>query len=189
MTGIAVEEIDANGLPPLLDTIEVIYRLAFNEDRATSARFRQRLVREAEPFPGFQFRGAFDGADLVGFIYGYHLQIANWWPQMILPALRAVGQDHWLDDCFELVEFAVDPARQGEGIGRRLYDALFAKVTEPRALLGTDPPPTAAHRLYSGRGWITILDDWHITPEDPETHIIMALDRSGQTGAGSVSAT
>jgi GNAT superfamily N-acetyltransferase len=77
-----------------------------------------------------------------------------------------------------LVEFAVDPGHQGQGIGRRLYDALFAGVTEPRALLGTDPPPTPAHTLYSRRGWVTILDDWHITPDDPEAHIVMGLDRT-----------
>ncbi len=187
--GITIERIAADAIDAQLGTIELIYRLAFKEDRATSGRFRQRLAEEARSFPGFQFHAALDGEELVGFIYGYHLQRTNWWPQMILPALREAGQDHWLDDCFELVEFAVDPARQGTGIGSRLYDALLAGVTEPRALLGTDPPPTAAHSLYRKRGWITILDDWHITPDDPDTHIIMALDRTRRGESGSGTAT
>jgi hypothetical protein len=80
------------------------------------------------------------------------------------------------------VEFAVEPLQQGRGIGSQLYDALFAGVVEPRALLGTDPPPTAAHTLYTNRGWVTVLDDWHITPDDPEAHIVMGLDRGEDPG-------
>lgn len=180
MTDISLAALDATTLEPHLDAIEVLYRLAFEEDRATSARFRRRLVEEAGTFPGFRFLLALDGEEPAGFIYGYHLQPENWWPQMILPSLRAVGQEHWLEDCFELVEFAVEPGRQGGGIGGRLYDKLFAEVSEPRALLGTDPPPTVAHHFYTKRGWITILEDWHITPDDPETHIVMALDRTAR---------
>ncbi len=180
MTSVTVVNLDAESLVECLDAVELLYRLAFAEDRSTSARFRQRLVEEARMFPGFRFLLAQDGTEPVGFIYGYHLQPDNWWPQMILPALRAAGQEDWLDDCFELVEFAVAPDRQGEGIGSQLYDALFATVEEPRALLGTDPPPTAAHRLYTKRGWITVLDNWRMTPDDPETHIVMGLDRTRQ---------
>ncbi len=185
---VTIERIAAERVRDHLDQVELIYRLAFHEDRTTSARFRNRLISEAATFPGFQFHAAYDGDDLIGFIYGYHLQPTNWWPEMILPSLREAGQEHWLDDCFELVEFAVDPSRQGSGVGGRLYDTLFAEVTEPRAMLGTDPPPTVAHTLYTRRGWITILDDWHITPDDPEAHIVMALDRSQivDTGADAV---
>lgn len=179
MSEITVATLDARGLGPHLDAIELLYRLAFAEDRATGRRFRERLADEARSFRGFRFLLARDGAEPVGFIYGYRLDPANWWPQMILPSLREAGQEHWLDECFELVEFAVDPARQGEGIGGRLYDDLFATVTEPRALLGTDPPPSTAHHLYRKRGWVTILDNWRITPDDPETHIVMGLDRAG----------
>jgi GNAT superfamily N-acetyltransferase len=182
---VSIEQLDAPDVKSHGDSIELIYRLAFAEDRATSARFRQRLDREAATFPGFRFHAAFDNGELVGFIYGYHLQRSNWWPRMILPALAAAGQDHWLENCFELVEFAVDPDRQGQGIGSRLYDALFSGVTQPRALLGTDPPPTPAHTLYTRQGWVTILDDWHISPNDPEAHIVMALDRTGHSGESS----
>jgi GNAT superfamily N-acetyltransferase len=179
---VTIEQLDGADVKSHGDAIELVYRLAFAEDRATSARFRQRLEREAATFPGFTFHAALNDDALVGFIYGYHLQQSNWWPQMILPALTAAGQAHWLDDSFELVEFAVTPDLQGQSIGGRLYDALFANVSEPRALLGTDPPPTPAHTLYSRRGWVTILDDWHIRPDDPEAHIVMALDRTANPG-------
>jgi GNAT superfamily N-acetyltransferase len=182
---ISIQQLDAAEAKSHGDAVERIYRLAFAEDRATSARFRQRLERESATFPGFRFHAALENETVVGFIYGYRLQRSNWWPQMILPALTAAGQDHWLDDCFELVEFAVAPDLQGKGIGGRLYDALFAGVSEPRALLGTDPPPTPAHMLYSRRGWVTILDDWHITPDDPEAHIVMALDRTADPAKSS----
>jgi GNAT superfamily N-acetyltransferase len=176
---VTIERLGADEVTLHGDAIELVYRFAFAEDRATSARFRQRLDREAATFPGFQFHAAFDDGEVVGFIYGYRLQRSNWWPQMILPALTAAAQDHWLDDCFELVEFAVVPHHQGRGIGSRLYDALFAGVLEPRALLGTDPPPSTAHTFYSRRGWIPILTDWRRSPGDPDAHLVMGLDRTG----------
>lgn len=173
---VAVTPLSTDELVDQLDGIERVYALAFEEDEVTTRRFRNRLVTEARTMPGFRFHAALRSNEVMGFIYGYHLQATSWWPQLIRPSMEAHGVAHWLDDAFELVEFAVLPNQQGTGIGRALYEALFADVTEPRALLGTDSPPTPAHRFYTRRGWQVLVPDWRHSPDDEDTLIIMGTD-------------
>lgn len=172
----SVHRLPPDSLAPYLDDIERIYRQAFAANGATSRRFRQRLVQESQTLAGFRFFLAEDEHGVAGFIYGYHLEPTNWWPTMIRPVMLVAGLDDWLDDAFELVEFAVDPERQQQGTGGRLYAALIATVTEPRVLLGTDPPPTIAHHFYTHRGWTTLIPEWRHSPDDADYHLIMGLD-------------
>jgi GNAT superfamily N-acetyltransferase len=180
---VTVRSLLVEDLADHLDAVERVYALAFDEDAATSRRFRNRLATEARSMPGFQFNLASEQDEAVGFIYGYQLQLSDWWAHLIRPAMAEANVAYWLDDAFELVEFAVVPNRQGRGIGAALYDALFANVTEPRALLGTDPPPTPAYRFYARRGWQVLLPDWRHSPDDADSLIVMGLDRQTlQTG-------
>ena len=58
----------------------------------------------------------------------------------------------WFDDAYELVEIAVLPSEQGQGVGTQLIDSLLANRPEPGCLLSTRID-SRAHKLYERLGF------------------------------------
>jgi hypothetical protein len=108
-----------------LDDLVGVYREAFAappyyEDEASAERFRESVVEHASR-EGFRCVVANDDK-LVGFAYGYAGWAGSWWYERVSDALSEQQVGRWLEDYFELVELAVLPDRQGEGIGGTLHD-------------------------------------------------------------------
>jgi ribosomal protein S18 acetylase RimI-like enzyme len=151
---------------PLAPQVAEVYRSAFSifsdgprQDEVR--RFSLETLPEHAQREGFRFLTAVDGEELVGFIYGYHGQSGEWWEDWIHERVSAAVYAEWFTNQFDVTEFCVRVDRQDEGIGSRLYDALFAEVAEmpyERAVLTTRRIENPARGFYSKRGWEVIWD-------------------------------
>jgi GNAT superfamily N-acetyltransferase len=136
--------------------------------------FRARLQSDTA-LDGFRFVVAQVGATPVGFAYGYASKPGQWWHEMVR---RALGPDQaavWLVDAFEFVELALLPANRGQGLGARLYDALFQGLPHQTALASTADLETDAMRLYRRRGWV-VLRGGFVFPRSTLPYVILGLD-------------
>lgn len=90
----------------------------------------------------------------IGFAYGFTVGAEA--PSAVTALHRNVeaalgGQT--LQDSFALVDLAVKPGLQGEGIGGRLHDALLGGIGQRRCWLLTHRDAEGAVGLYLKRGW------------------------------------
>lgn len=129
-----------------------IYRLAFGPPPYHATEQEAQMFARSLPShsgrKGFLCAAAFDTINqrYVGIAYGYLSQPGQWWHDQIQHALTP-EQTFWLDDAFELVELAVIPAYQGQGIGSQLHDHLYTVLPQRHALLSTIQADTVAYQL------------------------------------------
>jgi GNAT superfamily N-acetyltransferase len=117
-------------------------------------------VRHAER-EAFRFIAALEDDDLIGFIYGYHGRRGEWWEDWIHERVPTPIFDEWFKDQFDLTEFCVRADRHRQGVGSRLYDALFAELAggpHERAVLTTRRLENPARGFYLERGWEVVWD-------------------------------
>lgn len=120
----------------------------------------------------------------VGFSYGRTAVKGQPWYEVVESVLRPAGLAGWLIDAYQMVEMAVMPAAQGQGIGGRLHDRLLEDLPHRRAVLTTMAAETAAYRLYASKGWRMLLEEFAV-PHLPRPYRIMGLElRSARVPAG-----
>jgi ribosomal protein S18 acetylase RimI-like enzyme len=163
--------------------IVAVYRSAFtpppyNKPETEIAGFAGSFLSQFDR-DGYRFVAAIEGdtGQLVGFAYGYSSRAGRWWYEhasRILPQLTGTS---WLEDSFQLVEIALHPQFQGQGIGGMLHDHLLAGIQHPRAILATLHADTAAFRLYRSRGWV-VLGENLLFPGIPRRYQVMGLELS-----------
>ena len=88
----------------------------------------------------------------VGLCYGYKSQSGQWWHETVRKQLDKSLLPTWFDTAYELVEIAVLPSEQGQGIGTQLISTLLAKRPEPGCLLSTRID-SRAYQLYERLGF------------------------------------
>lgn len=148
----------------LSEELECVYRAAFGapeygEGEEEVRRFVEEQLPQHLTREGFRLAtAAVDGA-LVGFAYGYTGQRGQWWTDKVASLAPAEIVQTWVGGHFELVELAVDPAVQGQGIGARLHDRLLDGLPHDRALLSTYREDRPAPRLYRRLGWQLLVPD------------------------------
>lgn len=133
-----------------------VYHAAFapyGEDDETAALFRDRSLPTHAGRDDFRCVVAVDDDALVGFGYGYRGARGQYWTDRVADLAPADVATAWLGGHFEVVELAVLPDAQGQGIGTALHDELLAGLPHPAALLSTWQQDTPARRLYLRRGW------------------------------------
>ncbi|MGH3497254.1 MAG: GNAT family N-acetyltransferase [Nocardioidaceae bacterium] len=153
------------------DALVAVYRRAFTVSYAAGDHWGDEVLPTHGARAGFRFLGALDppagpdGADscgepvgpdpetVVGLVYGYTGEHGQRWTDRAAGVLTQEQSQRWLGGHFEVVEIAVDPSRQGRGIGRLLHDGLLAQLPHTRALLSTDDKQTPAMNLYRASGW------------------------------------
>ena len=130
---------------------------------------------------------------LAGFGYGYTSGPGQWWHDQVRSALDDHGRDHWLSDCFEVVELHVLPRAQGHGVGARQLRALLAMADGKTVLLSTpeaDEQKSRAWRLYRRFGFVDVLRDF-LFPGDERAFAILGrglplVDRPAEDAPGIV---
>ena len=157
-----------------------VYRQAFtplpyNKSGAEVEEFARSFPTQWQR-EAYRFVAALEGdsGQLAGFAYGYACAAGRWWVSFVKDALGEPLASTWLDNSYQLVEIAVLPAWQGQGIGGRLHDQLLAGLPYDRALLATMQAGSAAHRLYRRRGWAVLAENLEV-PGIARRYQIMGL--------------
>ena len=159
--------------------VEVRRTLATGEIRALAAMWEQahrrwgpRAADLQARLPGHATLDGFvaviarAGQRPVGLAYGYPGVPGRWWSTQIERALSAAQRREWLGDWFEVVEIAVHPDRQGEGIGSLVHDRLLAEAGHPRALLTARADDAEVRGFYERRGWRPVRVDVRLGAAD-----------------------
>jgi ribosomal protein S18 acetylase RimI-like enzyme len=148
-----------------------------------AASLPEHLCRE-----GFRFVAATGGApeSIVGFAYGYQSLPGQFWHENAVKAMGDQLAHEWLTQSFQLVEIAVAPKFQGQGIGGRLHDHLLVDLPYRKAVLSTMRAQTVAHWLYRRRGWQVLVEDMRFPKVDRPYRLMgldLALSEGQQDGA------
>jgi len=161
---VAVEVVEREDLDAVVDGVLDVYAAAFaeppyNQPVEGAATFRDVLVTRHAPRDGFLCVVAQTGASIVGFGYGTTTRPGNWWHDAITPAFSSSLRERWLSDAWALGELAVEPGRQGQGIGTALHKVLFERVPHPTAVAQVRSEAPAL-RFYETRGWTQLTSDF-----------------------------
>jgi GNAT superfamily N-acetyltransferase len=117
--------------------------------------FPQHVKRE-----GFRIAVALEETEQVlGFAYGYTNTPDQLWHEKVAQVLPSQVVAEWLPGSFRLVEMAVAPKVQGQGIGGLLHDRLLSDLPCRKAVLSTLAAETNAYRMYRKRGWGVLLEE------------------------------
>jgi 8-oxo-dGTP pyrophosphatase MutT (NUDIX family)/ribosomal protein S18 acetylase RimI-like enzyme len=182
--GIALEFMTPDQIDADRHAIMGVYRAAFAappyaEGVAELSRFALSLTEHAQR-EGFRLVVAREvtSDQIVGFAYGYASKPGQWWHDTIAAHFTPEQRADWLGDSYEFVELAVTPVMQGYGIGGRLHDALLRDLPQRTAVLSTYQGDTHAMRLYRGRGWVVLCENFVYPSDDPSSDkpfVIMGL--------------
>ncbi|TLS36956.1 GNAT family N-acetyltransferase [Pseudalkalibacillus caeni] len=93
---------------------------------------------------------------IVGFAYGYSSFPDQFYRQKIAAQLTEEQIKHWLSNCFEFVEIAVDPSYKRLGIASRLHDELLSQADHRTSVLTTGTSNNPAIKFYQKKGWMLI---------------------------------
>lgn len=160
------------------DELARIFQRAFGFSDERRDHFRDTRLAYLPLYDGALTLGAFDGAALVGFVYGFDYQPERWWPQQVGPALARAGLDAWTQDAFELNELEILPEHQGRGLGTALMTELLRQAPHRHVLLSTTADPTdRAKVLYRRLGFVDLVPGFRY-PGVSEPANIMGLQRS-----------
>lgn len=143
------------------DRLAEIYQQALGSEAEPATRWAGNLRTCVQEYAGATVLVALSpaGDEILGFLYGFDLQLQHWWPQEIRGVLEARGLRTWLEDCFELVDIEVDPQEQGRGIGTALLSRQLTDTPHRRVLLSTDPEGRA-RLLYRRLGFVDLVPDF-----------------------------
>jgi ribosomal protein S18 acetylase RimI-like enzyme len=174
LTSLSIERIDELK-EQILDTyLQAFAPPPYNKTQADVISFSQTLELHRNRLNA-RFIAAIDQNDMiVGFAYGYDVTAGQWWYDLVEKSMKASMAKEWLHGSFELVELAVKPAMQGQGIGGRLHDSILTGLSNRTAVLSTINTETAALHLYRKRGWVPLLDNFTF-PTSIHQYIIMGL--------------
>jgi ribosomal protein S18 acetylase RimI-like enzyme len=155
---------------PLLDQALWVFAgaLGFGRTSGRVISFAGSIRRHAA-YGGFRAFGAISlRGRLVGFSYGYSSQPGLWWREQISEPLSHEQREYWLSDAFELAELHVHPSAQSRHLGSELHDSLLRDVQHRTALLSVMHRSERARKLYTSRGWETLVDEFRFVTE-PQT--------------------
>ncbi|MBE7518086.1 MAG: GNAT family N-acetyltransferase [Thermoflexaceae bacterium] len=178
-----IERLTTDG--PLFEGAIDVYSRAFAEppysDPGRGDEIRSRMVEVHCLRQGYRaFCAVEREGRVVGMIYGYHGLPGQWWHDTVGAALSEEAAGRWLSDSYEVVEVAVAPESQGQGIGAALVRDLLDGLPEATAVLSTRTD-SRAHVLY-GRLGFEVVTTMRFAPRGAPFYV-MGLDlRPGKSG-------
>jgi hypothetical protein len=92
-------------------------------------------------------------------VYGTTNLPGQWWYERVASALPVDQRATLFDGAFVVVELAVHPNAQQQGVGGQLLDTLLTAGPHPQAVLSTRTDASAALRFYQRHGWRPLVED------------------------------
>ncbi len=131
---LSVSELTPGEFSARLDQLITVYAAAMRPPTELLPGRKTIMARHAAN-PGFRALAVTDDGtgEPVGFGYGFHGAIGQWWHDKVRGALTAsrgaAAAGGWMDDSFEVAELHVTPTHQGQGIGADVLVRLTATRT------------------------------------------------------------
>jgi GNAT superfamily N-acetyltransferase len=163
-----LNRLGGNELDTVFDEIAALYVVAYDEPQVPGTvghidEFTQR-TRDQATRPGFTLITARDSAGtLAGFSFGYRFEPGQWWRDSPQPPTDILEQVK-----FAIIELVVREDARGQGLSRRLIQAVTEGRPEPFATLWSDPKDLA-RSIYDHWGWtqVSLTDTtdahpWHV---------------------------
>lgn len=148
----------ARRLDDILPAYEEVYaEPPYCEGPRDVADFIERFQRQAER-PGFRMTIARDGAEVVGFSFGYRLPAdTQWWAGALEPLPPAFTREDG-ERTFVIIELAVKRSWRRQGVAAHLHAALLDGLAVERVTLTMRPEPEAApaQAAYAAWGYETV---------------------------------
>lgn len=178
---------NVESLPPEVawsrrDEIGDLYRQAFDSTIEAAQGFIDVSFVHIRDYEGATLQVVQQNGTILGFLYGYTYKPDQWWSTQVGPAIAASDHAHVVDDAFSLVELAVLPVNQGNGIGTALLRHHMAHQEQRHLLLSTGASAeNRAVALYERLGFQIILPFFTYSEHAPAAHIMCAIPRSNST--------
>lgn len=154
-------------------TFEEVIRIYLEVFGGEEEEIRAFITRYATTFPDWRGYIALVGEQVAGMGFGTRSLLGQWWHDKVA---AQVGAEHpALQDAWVLVDLAVRPAYQNQGIGAAIMNALLASQPCPRALLSTEVANTGARRLYTRNGWRLLHPGFVFSPGQ-QPYVVMARE-------------
>lgn len=163
------ERYDLSVEPHLLLAAGAVYCGAFGQPPYTEgpdgvARFYERVARYTSR-PGFRFTLCRADKAVVGLALSVHAFPGDWWRDRCADALGPADASRWLEPPIrEVVNVAVSPAHQRQGVGRLLTDDALEDTEATSVVLSCHPDARPAQSLYLSRGFEVLAEDFRTAP-------------------------
>jgi ribosomal protein S18 acetylase RimI-like enzyme len=142
----------------LLPELREVHRAALGAGALSDEWAATRLPAHAER-DDFLFLAVREGAEVVGFGYGYTGRRGQWWTDNVERSLTPAQREEWIvPPHFEIVELHVRPSQQRRGVGSALLAQLLARQPHDRALLSTQAGSHKARAFYAKNGWTELAN-------------------------------
>lgn len=181
---VEIASVASSDIATIVDQLVDVYRGAFtvspySETEDDVQHFASETLPRHAARDGFRLVVARDEQEgpVAGFVYGYHGEPGQWWYNIVSAALEPDLIARWMADYFELVTLAVAPRAQRRGIGGRLHDEILDGHRWRHTMLTTLQQETPALRLYRGRGWQVVREDFYF-PGNGRPMLVMGLERA-----------
>jgi ribosomal protein S18 acetylase RimI-like enzyme len=178
---LSVSELSPSEFAARLDQLITVYAAAMRPPAELLPGRKTIMARHAAN-PGFRALAVTDdgSGEPVGFGYGFHGAVGQWWHETVRKALAdsrgAVATGDWMDDSFEVSELHVAPTHQGQGVGADVLLRLTSGRPERTALLSTQDADSPARRLYRGTGFTDLLIQFNFFPSGEPPYAVMGAE-------------
>lgn len=140
-----------------LDEARTLARLAMTDADQPGGLLIAKYLDEVTELDKLLSLGAYQHEQLIGIVIGWPVASREWWPHHVRPALAMTGNEHWLDNAFELAELHVHPNWQGTGVGTALLADAERRIENPRIVLSTNAVDNKRTReFYRRKGFRTL---------------------------------
>ncbi|TCC20081.1 N-acetyltransferase [Kribbella speibonae] len=155
--GEVIRVLDRDSALAIAHELGEVYAAAFDDGDA--GNFATEMLPTHSARDDFKLVAADQDGRLVGLAYGFTGHRGQWWADRVADAVGPELAAEWIGGHFEVVELAVLPDVQRQGIGTALMRELMRGLHNPRALLTTYADDRPAPRLYRRLGWQLLVAD------------------------------
>jgi GNAT superfamily N-acetyltransferase len=166
-----LDRLGENDLDTVFDEVAALYVVAYDEPQIPGTvvhidEFTQRTHEQATRQGFTLITARHINGTLVGFSFGFRFEPGQWWRDSPPPPTDLLDQAK-----FAIIELVVREDSRGQGLSRRLIQAVTEARPESIATLWSDPKDLA-RSIYDHWGWTQVsLTD--ATDAHPSWHVLI----------------
>ncbi|MGI5148632.1 GNAT family N-acetyltransferase [Plantactinospora sp. CA-294935] len=149
------DRVSVGEIVPALDELyaEVYAEPPYHEGLEEVRAFQDRLADHRHE-PGFRLASMWQGDQLIGFLYGFRLEVdAPLWDSLLIRSAGERAESPPLQLTAYVSELLVRAGFRRQGVARRLHDAFMSERPESQVALLAHPEAGPAQAAYAAWGW------------------------------------